>query len=157
MTVAMMLPGSLPLLNPYVHYARQQVVSNVFVGLIIFGFLLPWVLFGLLVYLGDSVLHRMFAPPAPLSAFSGLIAPAIMLIAGLYQFTPLKRRHFVHRRPMYFLRLKGNVEKVGGVRTLKEGLRLGVSCLRSCWALMLLIGLWLPNVLRLGDGIFPGW
>jgi len=139
MTVAMMMPGSLAVLNHYVQPVQHQIKNTRLVVLIILGYLSPWVLFGLLVYLGDSFLHRMFDPTAPLAAFSASIAPAIMLIAGLYQFTPLKRRYTLRCRPAHALFLRGSVEKIYGAETLNQGLRLGVYCVGSCWPLMLLM------------------
>jgi predicted metal-binding membrane protein len=97
------------------------------------------VLFGLLVYLGDSFLHRMAVPTAPLAALSDWIAPAIILIAGLYQFTPIKHRYMQLCKPTQALSLDGSVEKVSGSKALMLGLRLGVFCVGSCWSLMLLM------------------
>jgi predicted metal-binding membrane protein len=142
MTVAMMLPGSLPMLNIQIHPIRRQMAGNWLSGLIILGYLFPWILFGLLAYLGDGFLHRMFESTAPLAAYSGWIAPSIMLVAGLYQFTPLKRRYTLRCQPahaMTLVSLEGSMEKNSRVMALKQGLRLGLTCVGSCGSLMLLM------------------
>lgn len=139
MIVAMMLPGSLPMLNIHIHPMGQRITRNWLSELIILGYLFPWVLFGLLIYLGDSFLHSMFAPETPLAAYSGWVAPSIMLISALYQFTPLKRRYSLRCQPAHAMTLQGRVEKTGSATALKQGLRLGVTCVGSCWSLMLLM------------------
>lgn len=139
MLVAMMLPGSLPVLNIHVHPIRQRIEGTYLVGLIILGYLFPWILFGLMVYLGDSFVHRMFDPAAPLATFSGLISPAILLVAGLYQFTPVKRRYMARCRLSKDQFSSVSLEKTSGVEACKHGLWLGVFCVGSCWSLMLLM------------------
>ena len=81
----------------------------------------------------------MAVPTAPLAAFSDLIASAIVLIAGLYQFTPVKRRYMARCRTPHTLILQSCGEKISGAGALKQGLRLGVFCVGSCWSLMLLM------------------
>jgi len=75
------------------------------------------------------------------SALRGLWerAPAIMLLAGLYQLTPFKRRSMARCRPSQSLFLQGGMEKINRVGTLKQGLRLGIFCVGSCWSLILLM------------------
>jgi predicted metal-binding membrane protein len=139
MTVAMMLPGSLPLLNSHIHPVRQQREGKWSAGLIILGYLAPWMLFGLLAYLGDSFLHRITEPGAPLANFSGMIAPAIVLIAGLYQFSPIKQHYTARCRTQDALNLQLDGEKLTGTAAFKGGLLLGGFCVGSCWSLMLLM------------------
>ena len=139
MTVAMMLPGSLPLLNDSIQPLRQRMVGNWQAGLTILGYLIPWTLFGLSIYAGDSVLHRMTEPDGLLAAFSGSIAPAIVLMAGLYQFTPVKRSSLARCRTSHALSQQCSWENPGIGKALHQGIRLGVFCLGSCWAMMLLM------------------
>jgi predicted metal-binding membrane protein len=139
MTVAMMLPGSLPILSRAVRPFRQRVERNWLAGLTILGYLVPWSLFGLLAYLGDGLLHRMVTAETPLAAYSGMIAPGIVLVAGLYQFTPGKRSFMVRCRPSNTSIQRDGAENLNGAGPFKLGVRLGVSCVGSCWSLMLLM------------------
>jgi predicted metal-binding membrane protein len=139
MILAMMLPSSLPLLSHSIQPVWQRPKSRRLVGRIMLGYLSPWALFGLLVYLGDSILHQMAHPFAPLASISDFIAPAIVLIAGLYQFTPVKHSYLERCRPSEAHFLEGWLERLNGARALQQGLRLGVFCLGSCWSLMLLM------------------
>jgi len=79
------------------------------------------------------------APTAPLAAFSDLIAPAIVLFAGLYQFTPVKRRYMARCRPSHALNFQSHGEKISEAGALKQGLGQGVFCVGSCCSLMLLM------------------
>jgi predicted metal-binding membrane protein len=139
MILAMMLPSSLPLLGHSIHPVWHRPHSRRLVSWIIFGYLSPWTLFGLLVYLGDSFLHQMAAHDAPLAPVSAFIAPAIVMIAGLYQFTPVKRSYLERCRPSQTQFPEGSLEKLNGARAFKQGLRLGLLCIGSCWSLMLLM------------------
>jgi predicted metal-binding membrane protein len=139
MTVAMMLPGSLPALNAYARQIRHRMQSSKLVGLTILGYLIPWITFGLLAYFGDTFLHHLAEPSAPLGAYSEMIAPLTVLIAGIYQFTPVKRRLLNRCRPSSSLSIPGNLEAVSRINFLQHGLRLGFLCVGSCWSLMLLM------------------
>lgn len=137
MTVAMMLPASMPALIHSAQPTGQPARDFRFLAWITVGYLSPWVLFGLLAFLGDSVLHALTETGGPLAGFSSWIAPAIVLAAGLYQFTSIKRRfnqlcqisHPIH----------GRVEMRNLTNALREGIRFGFFCVGSCWSLMLLM------------------
>lgn len=144
MTVAMMLPGSLPALNrpqPDRSLATPEgrLPRGRTAGLIVLGYLAPWALFGLLFYLGDSALHRMAAPGEPLAGAAGMIAPGMVLVAGLYQLTPFKRIAMEGHRFSHALARAGGAETESGAGALRQGLMLGLACVGSCWAMMLLM------------------
>ncbi len=139
MTVAMMLPASLPALNRSAQPLRHQMNSSRLIGVLILGYLSPWILFGLLGFLGDSYLHQLFSPPSSLAAYSEWIAPSLVLVAGLYQLTPLKRRYIMRCQPSAGSLLVDRAMQSIGTAVLKQGLRLGVLCVGSCWSLMLLM------------------
>jgi predicted metal-binding membrane protein len=139
MTVAMMLPGSLPLINRSLQPLREQKASSWKAGMTILGYLFPWTVFGLLVFEGDSLLHHMSEPGMPLEALSEWITPVIVVIAGLYQLTPLKRSSVMRCQPAHTLLQHDHLEKFEVGEALLHGIRLGVYCLGSCWSLMLLM------------------
>lgn len=139
MTVAMMLPGSLPMLIHSAQPAWQRAPSARSVGLVLVGYLSLWLLFGLLAFLGDSLLHELTEPTAPLAGFSYWIAPLIVLTAGLFQLTPLKRHSMERCRPAQAQMLQGEAQRTARAGALQQGLRLGGACMGSCWALMLLM------------------
>jgi predicted metal-binding membrane protein len=144
MTVAMMLPGSLPALNTLAQSGRAHLVpppagGSRFAGLLLLGYLSPWILAGLLFYLGDGFIHQVFGHEGPLVAYAGWVAPAILLAAGLYQFTPAKRGCSQRCRPAHTHVPQGRADPPGTAAAWQQGLRLGLFCVGSCWALMLLM------------------
>ena len=72
-----------------------------------------------------------------LPALAGVIAPGVLLLAGIYELTPMKRFCLSKCRP------ESAVFKTSGPSSRRAlwtvGLRHGVFCLGNCWALMLLM------------------
>jgi predicted metal-binding membrane protein len=139
MTVAMMLPTSLPLIVLFAAIARRRPDWPALVGLLIAGYLGAWTLFGLLAHLGDLALHGVVEGSARLSAHAWAIGAATLLVAGLYQFTPLKYHCLDKcRSPLGFIMAhwRGRHERR---QALLLGLRHGLYCVGCCWSLMLLM------------------
>jgi predicted metal-binding membrane protein len=139
MTVAMMLPTSLPLINLFAALTRQHPGHSRLVGLLIAGYLSVWSFFGLLVHVADLGLHLAVATAPMLRDPAGLLGAGTLLIAGVYQFTPLKRRCLEQcRSPFSFV-----MSHWHGRQPLTEalwlGLHHGLYCLGCCWSLMLLM------------------
>ena len=139
MTVAMMLPGSMPLIHLFARAVQERRNSRQLVALMLSGYLAVWVLFGCFAYLGDSVLHEIVERSIFLSRYSGYIAAFLLLAAGIYQFTPLKEMCLTEcRSPYTFLSSHWQ-----GRFPRQEAFQLGVShgrfCLGCCWTLMLVM------------------
>lgn len=139
MTVAMMLPTSLPLVALFHTVVRQRPNRTRLVVLLIVGYLGTWMAFGAVVHLGDWGLHRAALQSAWLTSNAWVIGAAILAVAGVYQFTPLKYRCLDKcRSPFSFI-----VEHWRGGREKAEAFRLGVHhgmfCIGCCWSLMLLM------------------
>ena len=100
----------------------------------ILAYLAIWMVFGSFSNLGDSVLHEI-AEQVP--ALAGVIAPGVLLLAGAYQLTPMKRACLAR------CRLEGGAFKLLAQSSRRNrwtlGMLHGVFCLGSCWALMLLM------------------
>lgn len=129
MIVAMMLPATLLLL------ARSQNGRDDLRRLlpVIAAYLAPWLVFGVFSYLGDSALHEIVEHNP---AVAPLIAPGVLLLASVYQFTPLKRTCLAHCRNLGTLAVSEQTHGSGGWRL---GFQHGLYCLGNCWALMLLM------------------
>jgi predicted metal-binding membrane protein len=139
MTVAMMLPSSLPLVNLFRRFTLRRADRGRLLVLLGVGYLGVWAYFGLLVYAGDTLLHAAVQRLPPLQDATGVIGAAILLVAGIYQFTPLKMLCLDKcRSPYSFL-----VQHWSGKRPSRDALRLGIRhglfCLGCCWTLMLLM------------------
>ena len=139
MTMAMMLPTSLPLVALFHSFVRRRPNRRRLVVLLVAGYLGVWTLFGLFVHLGDRVLHEAVARTSWLDANAWMIGAATILLAGLYQFAPLKHRCLDRcRSPLAFV-----MEHWRGGRPEADAFRLGVRhgifCVGCCWSLMLLM------------------
>ena len=139
MIVAMMLPTSLPLVTLFRTVIRQRPERARLTTLLIAGYLGAWILFGALVYIGDWGLHEAVEQSPQLQANAWVIGAAMILLAGLYQFTPLKYHCLDKcRSPLSFIteRWRGGHERK---RAFGIGVSHGMFCLGCCWSLMLLM------------------
>ena len=131
MVVAMMLPATLLLLRRCVG-DQPLVIGRL--GAVILAYLAIWIVFGSLSYWGDSLLHEIVERVPSLGR---VIAPCVLLLAGFYQLTPLKGACLAR------CRFEGVVLpamlQTCPRRLWAVGLRHGLFCLGSCWALMLLM------------------
>ena len=139
MTVAMMLPTSLPVLTVFHSITGQRGDRPLLVALVIAGYLSVWMLFGVVVYFGNVGLQWLASGSPWLIKHSWAIAPVLLLLAGLFQFTSLKYRCLDKcRSPLSFV-----IGHWQGHRDRWQSFRLGVDhgvfCVGCCWALMLLM------------------
>ena len=147
MIVAMMLPTSLPLVTLFHTLTDRRMDQRQLVSLLLVGYLCIWVLFGVAIYLGDWMLHHAVEHNAWLQAKAWELGAVTVILAGLYQFTPLKYYCLDKcRAPLSFI-----MEHWHGRHDKAQALRLGVHhglfCLGCCWSLMLLMfGVGLGNV-----------
>jgi predicted metal-binding membrane protein len=139
MTVAMMLPTSLPLIALFHAITRRRSDQMRLVGLLIAGYLAIWTTFGLVIHLGDWGLHQLVQRSGWLGQRAWLISAAILAVAGIYQFTPLKYHCLDKcRSPLSFIMAhwRGRRERLQAWRL---GISHGLFCVGCCWSLMLLM------------------
>jgi Predicted metal-binding integral membrane protein len=136
MVVAMMLPASLPTIRVVEAamgmLARPRRARAAFLG----AFALIWAVFGLLAFMGDFVLHHVVDTTPWLAARPWLIEAGVLALAGGYQLVPLKQRSLAACRHPGDLAPTAPLPKQGAARL---GLRHGLACLSSSWALMLVM------------------
>jgi len=139
MTIAMMLPTSLPLITLFYRLTRSRRNQLQLVALLIVGYLTVWILFGFLAHLGDLLVHKIAHEVAWLEANTWAIGAASLVVAGLYQFAPLKYACLDKcRSPLSFVmeHWRGRQEQMQAFRL---GIHHGLFCLGCCWSLMLLM------------------
>jgi len=141
MMAAMMLPTATPMILLHATLARRRHVlqraalaANGFFAL---GYVAVWSASAL----GATVLQWALAEAALLSpmmqASSRGLAGALLVAAGIYQFTPLKQTCLRHcRSPLDFIMSHW---RNGPAGSYAMGVRHGAYCLGCCWALMLLL------------------
>jgi predicted metal-binding membrane protein len=119
MMAAMMLPSASPLVLLYSR--RSDTLAST---LLMAGYLLTWAFVGLAAY---AVAMRLPDPG------DGAVA-AVLIAAGVYQFTPLKSACLRRcRSPVDFLVTHWRAGRLGALRI---GLEHAAYCVGCCWALM---------------------
>lgn len=140
MVAAMMLPTSLPLVSLFRTLVRGRTDRSRLTVLLISGYLAVWTLFGLLIYSGDWVLHGAIEQSTWLeSNVVPFIGAGTLLVAGIYQFTPLKYHCLEKcRSPLSFVteHWRGSHERS---QSFLLGVHHGLFCVGCCWSLMLLM------------------
>jgi len=139
MTIAMMLPTSVPLLVLFQRIIRGRATAAWLLAILLFGYVSVWVLVGV----GLQVVSWLLGAAAERVAWSAaaprISAAAILSIAGLYQFTSLKYACLEKcRSPLSFLisHWRGGNESL---QALRLGAMHGLFCVGCCWSLMLLM------------------
>jgi predicted metal-binding membrane protein len=137
MTGAMMLPSSLPMLQLFAGVSRNQQRPRLVLGAFVAAYFAVWTGFALAALVTDAGLHTVADRWSWLDARPRLIAGAVLVGAGLFQFSPLKERCLdACRSPMGFLYQH---YRRGVPAAWNLGLRHGLFCLGCCWALMLVM------------------
>ncbi len=133
MTAAMMLPSATPMVLVYSKAAGRRAATGGFVA----GYLIVWTAYGLVAY-GLFRLLRSHRPGFLGWDRSGsIVAGAAIVIAGLYQLTPLKRVCLRHcRTPFHWVLHRWRDGPLGPARM---GLEHGGYCVGCCWALMVVL------------------
>jgi len=133
MGLAMMLPSATPMIDTYLDIAEAARVKSIAVvspAILVFGYCLVWLAFALVMSGAQIAAAAWLQLPDP------RLAGAALVLAGAYQFTPLKHACLTKcRAPMpYFLRRWSDRPHM----VLLMGLEQGALCLGCCWALMAL-------------------
>jgi predicted metal-binding membrane protein len=139
MTIAMMLPTTLPLLGSFQRLVAARRDRVQLLALVIGGYLLVWLAFGIVAHAFDLALHRGLDRNAWMLSNTWVFGAGPLLLAGAFQFTRLKYRCLDKcRTPVSFV-----VQHWHGGEPRAQALRLGIHhgafCVGCCWALMLLM------------------
>lgn len=135
MTVAMMLPSSLPTVRLFNRMSAAAPKAGRAQGAFLGAYLLIWTFFGAFAFISDLGVHRSVDNWPWLAAHSWLIAGGTIVLAGAFQFSSLKERCLQQcRHPAAFLL---RFYRRGTGSALRTGLHHGLFCLGCCWALML--------------------
>ena len=138
MMAAMMLPSLVPMAGAYAGKARGGSAdvtprSQLLTTLFTLGYLLTWVLVGLVVWLVFEGVRSL--DPSFLGWDDGgrYLAGAVIAGAALYELTPMKRTCLRHCRDRELLVADW---REGAAGALRMGLDQGAYCVGSSWALM---------------------
>ena len=139
MTVAMMLPSTLPVLATLQTFAANRPDRILLLALAILGYLVTWGSFGGVVYVGFLFLKSLIARLDWIATRLPAGGPLLVLVAGAFQFSELKHKCLEKcRSPFSFVVAywRGDQERWHSFRL---GVDHGIFCVGCCWALMLLM------------------
>jgi predicted metal-binding membrane protein len=134
---AMMLPTAVPVVRLFGAVTARAPGPTVARLAFLAGYLAVWTAFALLALVADQAVQALVAAWAWLAARPNLLLGATLVLAGAFQFSPLKNACLTAcRNPVGFL---WQHYRRGAVGAWRLGLRHGTSCLGCCWALMLVM------------------
>jgi len=136
MMIAMMVPSAAPAILLFEALNRNQPLRATFE--FVSGYLIVWGLFSLAATAIQFLLVAAgLASSMYMTLGSPYLASAVLVLAGAYQFTPVKAACLTYcRGPADGL---SRHRYQGRTAAFRKGLSLGAYCLGCCWALMLLL------------------
>ena len=147
MTIAMMLPTTLPLLHIFRRLTGEREDRTTLVTLLMIGYIAVWLGFGVAAHFADWIVHEIAERSAWLEANAWIIGASTLILAGTFQFSRLKYRCLDKcRTPLAFVTRfwSGRDERRNAFLL---GASHGLFCVGCCWALMLLMfGVGIGNI-----------
>jgi predicted metal-binding membrane protein len=134
MMLAMMLPSASPMILTYAAIARRHRGTPAYAPWVFAGaYVLVWTVFSAIATGGQLMLEN-----TPLlqnaSQATWITGAVVLVLAGLYQLTPIKNVCLAHcRSPLGFFMTEW---RDGTAGALAMGIKHGAQCLGCCWMLM---------------------
>jgi len=136
MMAAMMLPSAAPIVLTFAGLNRKRGEDARSLSFVV-GYLALWTAFGALAVTAQWALQSVGLLSPMIVSNSAWLTGVLLVIAGVFQFTPLKHACLrACRSPLGFLMSEWREGLAGAWRM---GLRHGLYCLGCCWALMALL------------------
>jgi len=140
MMAGMMLPSAIPvvLLIEKINQKRQaRNTEYVHTLYFILGYLIAWSLYSLVISLLQWWLHHLSILTPMMIIGQKWFACLLLIIAGIYQWLPLKQRCLnLCRSPLNFIMTQW---QEGTINAIKIGFKHGQYCIGCCWLLMALL------------------
>jgi predicted metal-binding membrane protein len=140
MMVAMMIPSAAPMILMFAmvqRKRREQERPFVPTGIFLLGYLIVWTGFSAAAAIAQWYLHAKALLSPMMVSTSATVGGALLIAAGIFQWTPLKNVCLTHcRSPLQFLMSDWREGKLGA---LVMGLKHGAYCTGCCWILMALL------------------
>ena len=138
MMAAMMLPSAIPMILAFSRVCRQRRAA-MYRSTVVFvlAYLCAWFGFSIVLTLLQWQMHGLAWLSPMMENNNTLLASVILILAGLYQFLPVKNACLKYcRSPMGFLL---NEWQEGQKGAFNMGLKHGAVCVGCCWAQMLIM------------------
>jgi predicted metal-binding membrane protein len=135
MTAAMMVPSTLPVLHRDMR--RRPGISQQGQAVFLVGYFLVWTVFAAAAFMADTSIHVLVESWSWLSQHTEAIGATCLAVAGIFQFSPLKRASLAACRSPFGSSIGQDFVTLG--LAWRSGLHHGLVCLGSGWALMLVM------------------
>ena len=136
MAAAMMLPTFFPALRTFLSLGHTGATHTSDAAMLVGGYVLVWLGFAAIAAFGQQQLAKLGLVTPDGRSLSLWLTAALLLAAGLYQFSVLKAACLSKcRMPLTFFMERW---APGPTRAFRMGSELGLACLGCCWALMTL-------------------
>ena len=132
MMVAMMFPSVAPMTLAFASFTRSRGEGYAPTAVFVLGYLAVWAAAGLVPLAVLQAVNQAWTTPPPWLPRAG---GGVIIVAGIYQFTPLKAACLrACRSPLGFIM----THNFGGglPAAVRAGASHGLYCLACCWALM---------------------
>jgi predicted metal-binding membrane protein len=140
MMVAMMLPSAAPMILIFARVNNnQRDKGNAYVPTVVFasGYILVWALFSAAATVLQWGLQQTALLSPMMVSTSSYLGGGLFILAGVYQWTPLKQACLKHcRSPLAFVM---HHWRAGSWGAFRMGLGHGAFCLGCCWSVMALL------------------
>lgn len=140
MMVAIMFPTAAPMILAFAKvYASKRHQGQAFVPTWVFtvSYLAVWTVFGVLAFAGAVVAEQLMEQSSWLTDNAARFGGGILILAGLYQLSPLKNSCLAKcRTPLSFILSSWRDGYSGAIRM---GLEHGVYCMGCCWLLFVIL------------------
>jgi len=138
MMVGMMLPSATPMVLLYARVCRKSLdMAAPDTGAFVMGYVTVWALFSAAATALQWGLEQAALLSPTMTSASPFFAGIVLVLAGLYQWTPAKHACLSRcRSPVKFLSTHW---RPGAGGAFAMGLRHGAFCVGCCWALMALL------------------
>jgi predicted metal-binding membrane protein len=138
MVLAMMLPPALPLFRAIERLGSSRIDGSTLITASALGFISVWLLTGAALWLVGTAIASGMRQIPDAATWSVVLSGGAAILAGLYQFTPLKKACLTACRSpvgIVMMHWSGNAPVKTAARI---GFHFGAICVGCCWALMLL-------------------
>jgi predicted metal-binding membrane protein len=140
MMVAMMTPSAAPMILIFASVNRKRRETNrpfVRTAFFVSGYFAAWTLFSAAAAIAQWLMHGFALLSPMMVGTSSRLGGALLILAGGFQWTPLKQSCLVHcRSPLNFIMTAWREGRTGA---FLMGVRHGIHCTGCCWFLMILL------------------
>jgi predicted metal-binding membrane protein len=142
MMVGMMTPSAAPMILIFARVGRTALDAGkpfAATGWFVAGYLVSWNGFALAATAAQWAVERFALLSPMVASASNLLGGSILILAGLYQWTPLKSACLAQcQAPFLFIQRQGGFRS-DTLGAFRMGARHGIFCVGCCWALMVLL------------------